>query len=82
MEAELLKIAGPLGLSIAIIWFIVRAFLGSIKEQRTDFMKIISNHMEHDLELHQKTIEALDKITDSQKDNTLVMRELLNFLKK
>ena len=82
MEIELLKIAGPLGLAIAIIWFIVKAFLISIKEQRDSFMKIVSNHMEHDIEIHEKTIEAMNQMKESQKDNSLVIRELLNFLKK
>ena len=78
MEIEILKIAGPLGLSLLIIWKIVDKFLNTI-----------NNHMVHDQALHEKTIEAMNKLGDTiqsmehtQQENTRVMESVLEFLKK
>ena len=85
---EYLKIGGTLGLALIIIWQIVKANLLALKQQRESFTKILENHLVHDQELHEKTIEAMDKLAATQEKNTtaqeanaLLMREMLNFLK-
>jgi len=69
------------GISIVIIYLIVREFLASIKSEREAFTLVIVNHLKHDTELHEKTIEAMGNLEETQKENTLVMRQVLDFLK-
>ncbi len=80
-EIELLKIGGPLALAIFVIWKIVAANLKALDDQRNDFTVIITNHLKHDGELHEKTIETMGKLQRAQQKNTLVMKEMLSFLK-
>lgn len=70
-ELEALKIGGPLALSIIVIWFIVK-----------EFLKVITNHMRHDLEAHERVIEVLNDLKESQQQQTITNNRLLDFLTK
>ena len=82
MEIELLKIGGPLALALVIIWFIVRAFLKEVSDQRDDFMLVITNHLKHDVELHEKVSDSINRLNEAQRENTSIMKTLMSFLKK
>ena len=76
LSLDLIKVASPLALALIVIWLIVKQFL-----------IVITNHLVHDQELHEKTIEAMNKLGDTiqsmeatQKENTRVMDNVLSFL--
>ena len=79
---------GVAGVSVIIILLIVKAFLNSLDTQEKDFKEIIVNHLHKDTELHEKTIEAMKSLEQTQQKNTtaqeanaMLMREMLNYLK-
>ena len=93
MELEILKIGGPLALSIIVIWFIVRRFLETqeritkefttfIQIQQSDSKEIITNHLAHDQKLHEQTIKQMGDLEKTQKQFMGVIGQLMEFLKR
>lgn len=80
MELEALKIGGPLALALIVILIIVREFLKWTTNRDTEFTKIITNHIQHDLDLHEKTIEVMNEMKDAQREQSQVNSRLLDFL--
>ena len=81
LNLDILKTVSPLVLAIFVIWQIVKMNLKALNDQRNDFTGIITNHLKHDSELHEKTIETMGNLEKSQQKNTMVMRSMLVFLK-
>jgi len=94
---ELAKIGGPVVAAIivfgVIIFQIIKVFLRAaekrdaefttfIKIQQADTKELIANHLHKDQILHEKTIEVMGKLENSQKNNTEVMERLLRKLEK
>ena len=79
---------GVAGISVIVILLIVKQFLSSLDTQERHFTEIITNHLHKDVELHEKTIEAMKSLEQTQQKNTIaqeanamLMREMLNYLR-
>ena len=77
---DLLKVGSPLALALIIIWKVAEANLKALNSQRDDFMKIITNHLAHDAELHEKTIQSLDSQTNASNQLNKTIEMLLRYL--
>ena len=65
---DIAKISGPIGISLIVIWLIVKENFKALQIQREEFMDVITNHLkEHS--------EAMNEMT-------IVIRELTGWLKK
>jgi len=72
---EILKIGGP----IAVVMFIFGVVIIKIVRM---FMEVITNHLKHDAELHEKTIGAVNELEKTQQNSINAQRQLAGVIKE
>ena len=72
---EIAKTSGPVGVAIIVLYFIVKEFLKSMKEQRAEFTTVINNHLND----HSK---ALREMRDSNVKMITVIEQLIKWLER
>jgi len=63
MEIPLAEL-GTVGLAIATLGWIVKAFLAHLKEKDRVFTTTINNHLTHSIETQQDLVSAVNKLHD------------------
>ncbi len=54
---------GTIGLAIATLGWVVKAFLGHLKTKDELFSKTINNHLTHSIEAQERLTSAVDKLS-------------------
>ena len=61
MELPLTELGTAVGALVALGW-IVKSFLGHLKEKDSKFTEIISNHLTHSVKTQERLISAVEKL--------------------
>lgn len=71
---EIAKIAGPTGIGLVAMVYVIVRFLGYLKHRDDDLKDIITNHLKH-------TNESMGDLKGTVNDLKIAIRELLVTLK-